>query len=342
MTEKSDRSEPPSPAAVKPSGAKRAAGTSSRAARRLPNTLVELYSDSRARPVELLRYLEQRDLYMTSEEDQRSAQLLVGTHDVDLNKTRLLAQDVANSYEGRFVAAFHEFLVRCVESDLRGLRSWPPGDADGALLVLRELLAAQRASLAKKDPGRRAVNLVLTVQALMSSRFGLAAWDTVPLLAEAFKPASHRPKRSPVALGHPAVNGPVLRFWLDALGPWIERATGDAGRARRAEIAEQTLLARVADLETQVFELTQRSDTLAADLQSTAAELRSTRLARQVESSQLRGSLAAFLTDDLSAQLRSAEEGLSLTPPRVAHALERIDDLHHAIKEKARWLRSSV
>src|SRR5215831_2875808 len=99
MTQPSDRSEPPATTAVRPSRARRRPE-----GRHLPSSLQELYSEARARPADLLRYLEQRDLFITSEEDQRLAQGLVGSHDLDLNKTRLLAQEVANTYDGRFVA----------------------------------------------------------------------------------------------------------------------------------------------------------------------------------------------------------------------------------------------
>lgn len=338
MIDQPNRPAPSSPpdAIAKPKEGPRPSRASARKPRRPPTNLVEYYAEARANPAGLLTYLGQHGLFITHADDQRAAKESVVSLDPDLKKTRLLAQQVANSHSGRFVAAFYEFLVGCVDADLQGLRAWTPDDAMGARALLRELLVSRKASLAKA----RGLNLVLTVQAMMASRFELPLWDTLPLFAAAFRP-SNRPRRPPAALGYPALSGPVLRFWLELLGPWMDRARDDARRAQRAEGEERALLTRVDALEARVAELTKDRDGLAAELRETTEELRSTRLAMQVDLSQLRDSMAGFLTEDVVGYLRAAEEGLGLDPPRVPHALERIDDLHHAIEHKVSWLKSS-
>lgn len=306
-----------------------------------PTTLVELYGEANAKPSDLLKFLALRDMFITSEEDQRAALELVAVRDPDLAKTRSLAFEVANGHDGRFVAAFGAFLLGTLGPDVRALRTWPPAEAADALTSWRELLEAKLAELAKKEPPKRTLNVLMIAQSILSSRYRLGMQDVIPALSSGLKTTGGPPRQPPVALGHPSLTAALLRFWLEALALWIETARRDGERAKRAEAAEAALTQQVEGLEARVHELEESNADLSSQLDAIREELRTTKLARQAESAQLRGTMKGFLASDLTAILGAAREGLELDPPRVPHALERLDDAGHAIDRKVAWLKSS-
>jgi hypothetical protein len=131
-----------------------------------------------------------------------------------------------------------------------------------------------------------------------------------------------------------------LRIWLELLSPWIEIALGSEKRAVGAESEVRTLTEVVAALQGDVARLEQESADLTRGVARLTEELRGANLARRHDASQIRDSLLGFFGDEIALQLGAVREGLGLEPARITYALERLDDLEHAINGKVKWLRS--
>jgi hypothetical protein len=303
----------------------------------LPSTLMQLYSEPKTRPLDLLRYLAQRDMFITSPEDQDWAQAQLPLADPDLIKTRALAIEVANSFEGRFVGAFSSFLMRCIEAELASLPPWPISEGGSARQLWNEWLDANRPVLGT----RRKLNVLFILQSVLSARFGLTVADALLDLAQAFAPRSNRIRRPPTAIGQAPLGVPMLKLWVSALAPYLEEGQQSRRRADQAEATAEELHKEIADLGNRFMDASREIDKLGASLKNAEEELRGMTLAKQIEQSQLRDSMSAFLSAEVTNQLKAAEEGLALEPPRVAHAIERLDDIHHAINRKVQWLKSS-
>jgi hypothetical protein len=181
----------------------------------------------------------------------------------------------------------------------------------------------------------------MIAQAVLSSRYGLQIQEVLPALSHALV-ASRPGRKRPTALGHPALTIQLLRLWLEILSPWIDTAATDAKRADRAELAELDLAQQLQEANGRVAQLEDAIGTATSELDGLREELRSAKLARQLENSQLRGSLAGFLENDIGACLQSIREALGLEPPRLTYSLQRLDDAEHAIQGKVKWLRSSA
>ncbi len=306
-----------------------------------PQTLVNLYLDKRAKPADLLKFLAQRDLFATPDDDQIAALALLSERDPELIKTKSLALEVANAYEGRFTAAFDRFLSSSVESQFREVSGWPPNAEVAASQSLHQVVDNHRSELIKKEPRKRLFNALMIAQAVLSSRYGLQIQEVLPALSHALV-ASRPGRKRPTALGHPALTIQLLRLWLEILSPWIETAAKDAKRADRAELAELDLERLLQEANGRMAQLEDAIGTATSELDDLREELRSAKLARQLENSQLRGSLAGFLENDIGACLQSIREALGLEPPRLTYSLQRLDDAEHAIQGKVKWLRSSA
>ena len=323
--------------------------------RRRPTTLVELYTLPKAAAPELLTTLAKRDAWNTSREDEDDALQLLSERDRDLSKTRTLAQHVATSHDGRFAASFERFLVSAVTPALDGTPSWPPDQvADGPQTFAR-MLAHHAEALREKDPPRNLFNALMIAQSILMARYRLDVESAVPALSRTLgPPASLRgDRRNPRltrlrALGDTRLTVDALRTWLDVLSPWIERAVTAEKRAdqaeadvRRHEAIEQDLDRQTTELRSELDDARAEIARLRQDVQVKSDRERGVSLARQHEGSQLRGSMAGFLEDDVLVLLAAVREGLDLDPPRVPYSLERLEDLEHEIQGKVKWLRSS-
>lgn len=326
-----------------------------RVKRRRPETLVELYTAPKAAAPELLAVLAKRDAWITAPEDQDAAFQLLDERDRDLAKTRTLAQHVATTHDGRFAASFEAFLVRAVSSVLEATPGWPPQDGDHGPETFTRLVEHHAPALAEKEPPRKLFNAVMIAQSILMARYRLDIPDAVPILSRTLGPpaALRRDRRNPRlvrlrALGDTRLTVDSLRTWLDVLTPWIERAVEAEKQTRNGVRDVARLEALISELEQELAETRGRY----SDAQAQIAELRQevqdksdrergVKLARQHEGSQLRGSMAGFLEDDVLALCAAVREGLDLDPPRVSYALERLEDAEHAIEGKVRWLRSS-
>jgi hypothetical protein len=325
------------------------------AKRQRPETLVELYTAPKAAAPELLAVLAKRDAWITSSEDQDAALQLLGERDRDLAKTRTLAQHVATTHDGRFAGSFEAFLVRAVSPVLYETPGWPPQSGDHGQETFRRLVGHHAQALAEKEPARRLFNAVMIAQSILMARYRLDVPDAVPILSRTLGPpaALRGDRRNPRlvrlrALGDTRLTVDSLRTWLDVLTPWIERAVtaerraGDALRdAARLEGLAKELEQELAGTRAQYGEARAQIAELSQEVQEKSDRERGVKLARQHEGSQLRGSMAGFLEDDLLALLAAIREGLDLDPPRVSYALERLEDAQHAIEDRVRWLRSS-
>jgi hypothetical protein len=323
--------------------------------RRRPESLVDLYTVAKAAAPDLLAGLAKRDAWITSPDDQQDALRLLERRDPDLAKTRTLAQHVATGHQGRFAASFEPFLVRAAARELDGTPGWPPQQGPSGPTVFAELLDHHRRHLGEKEPRRRLFNAVMIAQSILMARYGLDIQDSVPLLSSALGPpaALRGERRNPRlvrlrSLGDTRLTVDALRTWLDVLTPWIRRAVAAEEQARRTDADVQRLSGVISDLEQQLTDLRDSHSEANAQIIELRQEIddlsdqkRGARLARQHEGSQLRGSMAGFLEDELLALLRAVREGLELDRPRVPHSLERLEDAQHAIDDKVRWLRSS-
>lgn len=323
--------------------------------RRRPASLVDLYTVPKAAVPELLAALLKRDAWITSSIDQEEALGLLAERDPDLAKTRTLAQHVATGHDGRFAASFESFLVRAVGPVLDGTPGWPPQDGSDGPTLFAALLKAHGAALGEKEPPRRLFNAVMIAQSVLMARYGLDIQDAVPLLSHTLGPpvALRRDRRNPRlvrlrSVGDTRLTVDALRTWLDVLTPWIERAVsaerqadGAAADARRLQGVIDDLENELAALRQELVEANEQIGTLRQEIHELSDQRRGATLARQHEGSQLRGSMAGFLEDDVLALLSAVREGLELDPPRVPFSLERIEDAEHAIQDKVRWLRSS-
>ena len=198
-------------------------------------------------------------------------------------------------------------------------------------------------------------NAVMIAQSVLMARYGLDVPDAVPALSRALGPpaALRGARRNPrlvrlTALGATRLTVDGLRTWLDVLSPWIQRAVHAETTTEQAQSDLARSQAVVQSRERQLSELRSDLDEAKAEIlrlrqevQAKADRERGVTLARQHEGSQLRGSMAGFLADEVLALLAGVREGLQLEPPRVSYSLERLDDAEHAIEEKVRWLRSS-
>lgn len=324
--------------------------------RRRPESLVDVYTLAKAAVPEFLAGLAKRDAWTSGLDDQQEALRLLDERDPDLAKTRTLAQHVATSHDGRFAASFESFLIRAVNPDLGDTPGWPPSEQAHGPQAFRDVLEYHAQTLGAKEPPRRLFNAVMIAQSVLMARYGLDVPDAVPALSSALGPpaALRGARRNPrlvrlTALGATRLTVDGLRTWLDVLSPWIERAVQAEHTTERAQSELARAQAALQSRELQLSEL-QRALTearaeiveLRQELQAKADRERGVTLARQHEAAQLRGSMAGFLGDEVSALLAGVREGLELERPRVSYALERLDDAEHAIEEKVRWLRSSA
>lgn len=323
--------------------------------RRRPASLVDLYTLPKAAVPELLAALVKRDAWTTSSTDQDEALGLLAERDPDLAKTRTLAQHVATGHDGRFAASFESFLVRAVDPVLDGTPAWPPQDGSNGPALFADLLEAHRAALSAKDPPRRLFNAVMIAQSVLMARYGLDIQDAVPALSHTLGPpvALRRERRNPRlvrlrSIGDTRLTVDALRTWLDVLTPWIERAVSAerqaddaAADARRLQGVIEELEGELAALRRDLIAANEQIGTLRQEIHELSDQRRGATLARQHEGSQLRGSMAGFLEDEVLALLSAMREGLELDPPRVPFSLERLEDAEHAIQDKVRWLRSS-
>ncbi|HMS72469.1 MAG TPA: hypothetical protein PKB03_05495, partial [Baekduia sp.] len=319
--------------------------------RRRPASLVDLYTLPKAAVPELLAALLKRDAWITSSTDQEEALGLLAERDPDLAKTRTLAQHVATGHDGRFAASFESFLVGAVAPVLDGTPGWPPQDGSDGPTLFAALLKTHGAALREKEPARRLFNAVMIAQSVLMARYGLDIQDAVPLLSHTLGPpvALRRDRRNPRlvrlrSVGDTRLTVDALRTWLDVLTPWIERAVSAEQRAEGAKSDAHRLEGVIADLEAELaalranlVEANDQIGTLRQEIHELSVQRRGATLARQHEGSQLRGSMAGFLEDDVGALLSSVREGLELDPPRVPFSLERLEDAEHAIQDKVRW-----
>lgn len=323
--------------------------------RKRPETLVELYTAPKAAVSELLAVLAKREAWLTSPEDQRAALDLLDERDRDLAKTRTLAQHVATTHDGRFAASFESFLVRAVADVLGGTPGWPPESGAIGAEMFRLLVEHHADTLSETEPARRLFNAVMIAQSILMARYGLDIQHAVPILSRTLGPpaALRRERRNPRlvrlrALGDTRLTVDALRTWLDVLTPWIERAV-DSEKAAEAAHSDATRLrnlteqldTRLAELREQLAAAQSQIADLRQEVQQKADRERGVTLARQHEGSQLRGTMAGFLEDDVLSLLSAIRDGLTLDPPRVPYSLERLEDAEHAIEGRVRWLRSS-
>lgn len=347
--------EPAAPQPSEPTAHADADPIEKREKRRRPTNLVELYTLPKAGAPELLATLAKRDAWNTSSEDEESALELLAEGDRDLSKTRTLAQHVATSHDGRFAASFERFLVNAVRPALDGTPSWPPKQGADGPQVFAQVLAHHGDALRDKEPPRQLFNAVMIAQSILMARYRLDVESAVPVLSRAVgPPASLRgDRRNPRltrlrALGDTRLTVDAVRTWLDVLSPWVERAMAAEKRAgqaeadvRRHEAIEQDLDHQAGALRTDLDDARQDIARLRQELQDKSDRERGVSLARQHEGSQLRGSMAGFLEDDVLSLLTAVREGLDLDPPRVPYSLERLEDLEHEIRGKVKCLRSS-
>jgi len=323
--------------------------------RRRPETLVELYTAPKAAAPELLAVLAKRDAWITSAEDQDSALRLLHERDRDLAKTRTLAQHVVTTHDGRFAASFEAFLLQAVSDVLEGTPGWPPKDGSDGASVFQRLVEYHSEALSAKEPARRLFNAVMIAQAVLMARYGLDIQHAVPILSRTLGPpvALRRERTNPRlvrlrALGDTRLTVDALRTWLDVLTPWIERAIKAEKSTDRAHQDVARLQAVTNDLEGELAALREQLAAtqsqvveLRQEVQEKADRERGVTLARQHEGSQLRGTMAGFLEDDVLTLLAAIGEALKLDPPRVPYSLERLEDAEHEIQDRVRWLRSS-
>lgn len=323
--------------------------------RRRPESLVDLYTVPKAATPDLLAGLVKRNAWTTGPEDQEEALRLLDQRDPELARTRTLAQHVATSHDGRFAASFESFLVRAVTPVLDRTPRWPPQDGDDGPALFAAFLDHHAQALGEKEPPRRLFNAMMIAQSILMARYRLDIPDAVPLLSRTLGPpaALRRDRRNPRlvrqrSLGDTRLTVDALRTWLDVLTPWIERAVAAERQSDEAAADVRRLSDVVEDLEQQLADV--RGDHAEANAQiaklrqeihELSDQRRGATLARQHEGSQLRGSMAGFLQDDVLALLSAVREGLELDRPRVPFALERLEDVEHAIEDKVRWLRSS-
>lgn len=323
--------------------------------RRRPTTLVELYTLPKAGAHELLATLAKSDAWNTSREDEDAALALLADRDRDLSKTRTLAQHVATSHDGRFAASFERFLVSAVNPTLDGTPSWPPGDQTDGPRAFGGMLAHHAEELREKEPPRKLFNALMIAQSILMARYRLDVESAVPALSRTLGPpaALRGDRRNPRltrlrALGDTRLTVDALRTWLDVLSPWIERAVAAEKRAdqaeadvRRHKAIEEDLDRQATQLRAELADAREEIARLRQDVQDKSDRERGVSLARQHEGSQLRGSMAGFLEDDVLSLLAAVREGLDLDPPRVPYSLERLEDAEHEIQSKVKWLRSS-
>lgn len=323
--------------------------------RRRPTTLVELYTLPKAGAHELLATLVKDDAWNTSREDEDAALELLGERDRDLSKTRTLAQHVATSHDGRFAASLEHFLVSAVSPALDGTPSWPPGSETDGPRAFAGMLAHHAEALREKEPPRKLFNALMIAQSILMARYRLDVESAVPALSRTLGPpaALRGDRRNPRltrlrALGDARLTVDALRTWLDVLSPWIERAVAAEKRAdqaeadvRRHKAIEKDLDRQATELRAELTDAREEVARLRQDLQDKSDRERGVSLARQHEGSQLRGSMAGFLEDDVLSLLAAVREGLDLDPPRVPYSLERLEDAEHEIQSKVKWLRSS-
>ena len=336
----------------------RPAKSSSRAAQAVKktSTLHQSFSAPDAQASALIESLAAKKNPEPTKADRARALECVGELDPDLARTRELA--VASAAHGkRLAGALEPFLLACLEQDIGIASRLGSNTGENAISALIESVSEMGIASGLQDLSTRQISALVIVIMVVCGSHGVAQGSAAKALAEILLAPEER-RNAPLGAGNAALIGAgivgtsELAAWLASGAAWQREMDHLESKIAIGEAELEALSTDAANTRAELEDIRQVSEGLEVKLKAARAEAeqlrvdvnnqrmvsRGTQHAKQHEGSQLRNSLAGFLSDELLPLSESVKEGLGLDPPRVAHSLERLEDLEHAIGEKVKWL----
>ena len=351
-----DRPAQPAPEAVAKSDqqpeAAPAAGPRRAAAKRPPiTTLVDFFDRRAAKGSTFLKDLREAGKWEFATDDVEAALENHTARDKDFGRTTQLIAAALKERDGRFARPVVAFGERAIRLRLASNPHFVGTDLDAATSATEQFdIVARGLSSRLRESKRRAesTNLLLALILCVSREGGLTARDPVARLVSALEiEPSRSTDRHRAQLVWLAEKPKDVRPALELTAPWI-RATRELeerisqleaqveGESRGREAAEADVVrlsARVADLEKALADARAECERLEEGLR--AADVHADHDAKR-----MKARLAGLLDGQLRDVVATIDEALSVDPPRVEIAREKVDAVLRELERQVAWLRS--
>lgn len=322
------------------------------AAKRPPiTTLEDFFGRRAARATAFLKDLRQAGKWEFTPEDLEAALENHIARDKDFSKTTQLIAAALKERDGRFarpVVAFGESAIRV---RLAENPHFVGKDLDAATSATERFdMLARGLSSRLRESKRRAesTNLLLALTLCISHEGGLTPGDAVARLVSALEiEPSRSTDRQRAQLIWLAEKPKDVRPALEVTAPWIratreleERAsqleTKVETERRGREAAEADAVRRSA----QVADLEKELAAARAEIERLEEGLRAADVHADHDARRMKARLAGLLDGQLRDVVATIDEALSVEPPRVGIAREKVDVVLRELERQVAWLRS--
>jgi hypothetical protein len=318
--------------------------------RRPITSLEDFFGRRAAKASTFLKDLRAANRWEFTPDDIHAALETHGARDKDFSRTTQLVAAALKERDGRFTRPVVAFGEEAIRRRLADNPHFVGVDLDAAASATEKVdMVARGLSPRLRESKRRAesTNLLLATILCASREESLAAGDAIARLVSALEIEPSRSADRQRQLVWLAEKPKDVRPALEVTAPWIratraleERASeleaklDDESAGRKAAEAEVIQLsARVTDLEKAVVHAQAEIERLEEGLR--AADVHADHDARR-----MKARLAGVLDEQLRDVITTIDEALSVDPPRVEIAREKVGIVLRELERQVTWLKS--
>jgi hypothetical protein len=314
-------------------------------------TLADFFGRRATKAPTFLKDLRQADRWEFDPDDVHAALETHAERDKDFSRTAQLIAAALKERDGRFarpIVAFGEAAIRRRLSDnpyFGGRDLDVAGSARERIdFVARGLGPRLRESKRRAE----STNILLATILCVSRDGGLTADDALARLVTALEIESQRStdrqRAQLVWLGEkPKDVRPVLELtapWIRAAGKLEERASELEERVEDESAGRKAAEAEVARLSTRLAELEKGTEDAKVEIKRLEEGLRAADVHTDHDAKRLKARLAGALDGQLRDLVTTIDEALSIDPPHVEIAREKVDVVLRELERQVSWLRS--
>ena len=319
--------------------------------RRPITTLEEFFGRRAARASTFLKDLRKADQWEFSPEDVQKALQAHSERDKDFSKTTQLIASALKERDGRFARPVVVFGEKAIRRRLADNPRFVGMDLGAAADTTEKLdIVARGLGPRLREPKRRAesTNILLATMLCVTREGGWAAVDAVERLVSALEirppRTADRQRAQLVWLGEKPKDA---RPALEMAAPWIRATHELEGRVSELEATVEAESVGRKAAEDEVVRLSARlADSEKADEDARAEisrleeRMRAADVHADHDARRMKARLAGLLDGQLRDLIMTMDEALSVDPPRVEIAREKVDVVLRELERQVSWLRS--
>lgn len=314
-------------------------------------TLEDFFGRRAARASTFLKDLRVADKWDFTPQDVQAALETHGARDKDFSRTTQLIAAALKERDGRFarpVVAFGNEAIRRRLADNPHFVGTNLDAAADATERIDMVAHALRPRLRESKRRAESTNLLLATILCVTREGGLAAGDAVARLVSALeidtRRTADRERAQMVWLGEKPKD---VRPALEVAAPWIRSTRELEERASRLEatVEHESATRKVAEAEVVrlsavLADLEKAGVNARAEIARLEEGLRAADVHADHDAKRMKARLAGLLGGQLRDLVTTIDEALSVDPPRVEIAREKVDVVLRELERQVSWLKS--